>query len=64
MSVFPLKVQYGEMVVIAASQQLAADLVKPVFHMEFVTTTMKRLRCVCFYYSKLLVTRTNSKIKV
>ena len=40
------------------------DLAKPVFHPGFLTKTMKMLRCVCFYCSKLLVTPTNPKIKV
>jgi len=39
------------------------DLAKPVFHPGFLTKTMKVLRCVCFYCSKLLVTPTNPKIK-
>jgi hypothetical protein len=39
------------------------DLAKPVFHPGFLTKTLKILRCVCFYCSKLLVTPTNPKIK-
>ncbi|XP_043217204.1 DNA-directed RNA polymerase II subunit RPB1-like [Amphibalanus amphitrite] len=39
------------------------DLAKPVFHPGFLTTTIKVLRCVCFYCSKLLITPTNPKIK-
>ena len=31
------------------------DLIKPVFHVGFLTKTIKVLRCVCFYCSKLLV---------
>lgn len=31
------------------------DLAKPVFHIGFITKTIKVLRCVCFYCSKLLV---------
>ena len=31
------------------------DLAKPVFHIGFITKTIKILRCVCFYCSKLLV---------
>lgn len=31
------------------------DLAKPVFHIGFIQKTMKILRCVCFYCSKLLV---------
>ena len=38
------------------------DLAKPVYHIGFVQKTMKILRCVCFYCSKLLVTfQTRSK---
>ena len=39
------------------------DLAKPVFHPGFLTKSMKILRCVCFYCSKLLVNPTNPKIK-
>ncbi|CAD7094132.1 unnamed protein product [Hermetia illucens] len=39
------------------------DLAKPVFHIGFMTKTMKILRCVCFYCSKLLVSPNNPKIK-
>ncbi|XP_044743832.1 DNA-directed RNA polymerase II subunit RPB1 [Chrysoperla carnea] len=39
------------------------DLSKPVFHVGFITKTIKILRCVCFYCSKLLVSPTNPKIK-
>ena len=31
------------------------ELAKPVFHIGFLTKTIKVLRCVCFYCSKLLV---------
>lgn len=31
------------------------DLAKPVFHVGFLTKTIKILRCVCFFCSKLLV---------
>jgi DNA-directed RNA polymerase beta' subunit len=31
------------------------DLAKPVFHVGFITKTIKILRCVCFYCSKMLV---------
>ena len=31
------------------------DLSKPVYHIGFVQKTMKILRCVCFYCSKLKV---------
>jgi len=40
------------------------DLAKPVFHPGFLTKTIKILRCVCFYCSKLLVTPNIPKIKV
>ena len=30
------------------------ELAKPVFHVGFLTKTIKILRCVCFYCSKLL----------
>ncbi|KAH7962033.1 hypothetical protein HPB52_014006 [Rhipicephalus sanguineus] len=39
------------------------DLAKPVFHCGFLTKTIKILRCVCFYCSKLLVNPNNPKIK-
>ncbi|XP_043274363.1 DNA-directed RNA polymerase II subunit RPB1 [Venturia canescens] len=39
------------------------DLAKPVFHVGFMTKTIKILRCVCYYCSKLLVTPSNPKIK-
>ncbi|XP_008558335.1 DNA-directed RNA polymerase II subunit RPB1 [Microplitis demolitor] len=39
------------------------DLAKPVFHVGFITKTIKILRCVCFYCSKLLVNPHNPKIK-
>ena len=39
------------------------DLAKPVFHPGFLVKTIKVLRCVCFYCSKLLVNPTNPKIK-
>ncbi|XP_071451933.1 DNA-directed RNA polymerase II subunit RPB1 [Hetaerina americana] len=39
------------------------DLAKPVFHIGFITKTIKILRCVCFYCSKLLVSPNNPKIK-
>ncbi len=31
------------------------DLTKPVYHVGFITQTIKVLRCFCFYCSKLLV---------
>lgn len=39
------------------------ELAKPVYHPGFLVQTIKVLRCVCFYCSKLLVSPTNSKIK-
>ena len=30
------------------------ELAKPVFHVGFLTKTIKILRCVCFYCSKIL----------
>lgn len=39
------------------------DLAKPVFHPGFLTKTVKVLRCVCYYCSKLLVSPTNPKIR-
>lgn len=39
------------------------DLAKPVFHIGFITKTIKILRCVCFYCSKMLVSPANPKIK-
>lgn len=39
------------------------DLAKPVYHPGFLVKTIKVLRCVCFYCSKLLVSPTNPKIK-
>ena len=39
------------------------DLSKPVFHPGFLVKTIKIMRCVCFYCSKLLVNPSNPKIK-
>uniref|UniRef100_A0A8C3HGH5 DNA-directed RNA polymerase subunit n=1 Tax=Chrysemys picta bellii TaxID=8478 RepID=A0A8C3HGH5_CHRPI len=39
------------------------ELAKPVFHVGFLGKTMKVLRCVCFFCSKLLVDSNNPKIK-
>ncbi|XP_034936021.1 DNA-directed RNA polymerase II subunit RPB1 [Chelonus insularis] len=39
------------------------DLAKPVYHVGFFTKTIKILRCVCFYCSKLLVSPHNPKLK-
>lgn len=35
------------------------ELSKPVFHVGFLTKTIKVLRCVCFYCSKLLVDKVS-----
>jgi len=35
------------------------DLAKPVFHVGFLAKTIKILRCVCFYCSKMLVSPAN-----
>lgn len=40
------------------------DLAKPVFHVGFVTKTIKILRCVCFYCSKLLVSPVSMTLYV
>uniref|UniRef100_A0A2P2HWC8 DNA-directed RNA polymerase subunit n=2 Tax=Hirondellea gigas TaxID=1518452 RepID=A0A2P2HWC8_9CRUS len=39
------------------------DLAKPVFHVGFITKTMKVLRCVCYYCSKLLFDASHVKIR-
>ncbi|KAK3607289.1 hypothetical protein CHS0354_002914 [Potamilus streckersoni] len=39
------------------------ELAKPVFHVGFLTKTIKILRCVCFYCSKLLVDINSPKVK-
>ncbi|KAK3889972.1 hypothetical protein Pcinc_006051 [Petrolisthes cinctipes] len=39
------------------------DLAKPVYHVGFLTKTMKILRCVCFYCSKLLFNAQYPKIR-
>ena len=38
------------------------ELHKPVFHPGFLVKTIKIMRCVCFYCSKLLVNPTNPKV--
>lgn len=40
------------------------DLAKPVFHVGFITKTIKILRCVCFYCSKLLVSPVSKKLPI
>ncbi|XP_067669040.1 DNA-directed RNA polymerase II subunit RPB1-like [Haliotis asinina] len=39
------------------------ELAKPVFHVGFLVKTIKVLRCVCFFCSKMLVDSTGPKIK-
>ncbi|CAH8588379.1 unnamed protein product [Schistosoma rodhaini] len=39
------------------------ELAKPVFHIGFLKKTMKVLRCVCFYCSKILVDVQSSRIQ-
>ncbi|KAI0233692.1 DNA-directed RNA polymerase II subunit RPB1 [Lamellibrachia satsuma] len=39
------------------------DLAKPVYHVGFLTKSIKILRCVCFFCSKLLVDANHPKIK-
>ena len=40
------------------------ELAKPVFHIGFLTKTIKMLRCVCFYCSKLLIDPVMSVIHI
>lgn len=39
------------------------ELAKPVFHVGFIPKTIKILRCVCYYCSKMLVSPTNQRVK-
>jgi DNA-directed RNA polymerase II subunit RPB1 len=39
------------------------DLAKPVFHCGFLTKTIKIIRCVCFYCSKMLVSGNHPKMR-
>ena len=39
------------------------ELAKPVFHCGFLNRTVKLLRCVCYYCSKLLVSPSSPKMK-
>ncbi|KAJ8310654.1 hypothetical protein KUTeg_012519 [Tegillarca granosa] len=39
------------------------ELAKPVFHIGFLTKTIKVLRCVCFYCSKILIDTDSPKVK-
>ncbi len=38
------------------------ELAKPVFHVGFLTYTVKVLRCFCFYCSKLLVDSVSNSL--
>lgn len=37
------------------------ELAKPVYHVGFMTKTLKLLRCVCFFCSKLLIDTVNKQ---
>lgn len=39
------------------------DLAKPVFHVGFLKQTIKVLRCVCFFCSKMLISPSHPKIR-
>ena len=39
------------------------ELSRPVFHIAFLNKSLKLLRCICFYCSKLLVPSNNPKVK-
>ncbi|CAD5225568.1 unnamed protein product [Bursaphelenchus okinawaensis] len=39
------------------------ELAKPVFYIGFLTKTLKLLRCVCFYCSRLLVDKDNPRVQ-
>ena len=38
------------------------ELAKPVYHIGFFNKTLRVLRCVCFYCSKLLIDKNNPKM--
>lgn len=38
------------------------ELARPVFHVGFLNKTLRILRCVCYYCSKLLVDKHNPKM--
>jgi len=40
------------------------ELAKPVYHIGFLTKTIKILRCVCFYCSKLLIDPVSDLIRM
>jgi DNA-directed RNA polymerase II subunit RPB1 len=39
------------------------ELAKPVFYIGFFTKTIKLLRCVCFYCSRLLINKEDPKVQ-
>uniref|UniRef100_A0AC34Q0A5 DNA-directed RNA polymerase subunit n=1 Tax=Panagrolaimus sp. JU765 TaxID=591449 RepID=A0AC34Q0A5_9BILA len=39
------------------------ELAKPVFHIGFLSKTLKVMRCVCFYCSRLLIDKDSPKVK-
>uniref|UniRef100_A0A8R1TQ24 DNA-directed RNA polymerase subunit n=1 Tax=Onchocerca volvulus TaxID=6282 RepID=A0A8R1TQ24_ONCVO len=39
------------------------ELAKPVFHIGFLSKTLKLLRCVCFYCSRLMVDKDSPRVK-
>ncbi|GMT04367.1 hypothetical protein PENTCL1PPCAC_26541, partial [Pristionchus entomophagus] len=39
------------------------ELAKPVFHIGFLTKSLKLLRCVCFYCSRLMLDKDNGRVK-
>lgn len=39
------------------------ELSKPVYHIGFIAKTIRILRCVCFYCSKLLIDKDSPKVK-
>lgn len=38
------------------------ELAKPVFHIGFLTKSLKILRCVCFYCGRLLIDKSNPRV--
>lgn len=40
------------------------ELAKPVFHVGFLTMTIKILRCFCFYCSKLMIDQVRYIVKL
>ncbi|VDD92561.1 unnamed protein product [Enterobius vermicularis] len=39
------------------------ELAKPVFHIGFLAKTLKLLRCVCFYCSRLMIEKDSPRVK-